>query len=428
MQVHVQARERNIKNSDSSEIDIQNSSTIKYLVVYYLSDSTISNECFVKYLSKSLPDYMIPSYFVKLDYFPQTPNGKIDSKALPEPKVDTYQYDQDRPSTDLEKVICTIWQSVLGLDSVGIESNFFNIGGDSLLVISLIAFINNKLGVKITTTMVNENPTVSAQAKIVQSQLDLQSTSDKNKSLNLITTFRSHGKFPPLIFIHPSLTGSAIYSDMVEWLDKEQPFYGIESYNLSHLDNPETDMGKLATLYIKSIREVLPQGPYRLGGYSAGGNIAFEVAHRLCELGETVKSLYLIDSVQPNVNRRKNQITDKDAEDFLEYFGFNPADKRLLKLAKIELKLLFSYSPKSMIDIKIVLLKANNIFSSMEGLPDEHVARYFFQPNEKYSSWDKYTYEVEKYELHADHHTILEHENIQKVTGIIQNDIRSNEC
>jgi amino acid adenylation domain-containing protein len=424
MQVYVQARERKVIDANSSEKEIQNGSSMKYLVVYYLSELTITTECFVKYLSKSLPDYMIPSYFIKLDYFPQTPNGKIDSKALPEPRIDTYHNDHVRPSTDLEKEICVIWQSVLGLDSVGVQSDFFNIGGDSLLVISLIAFINNKFGVKITTTMINDNPTVSAQAKIVQKQLDLQSICETDKSLNLITTFRSHGKYSPLIFIHPSLTGSAIYSDMVDWLDQEQPFYGIESYNLSHLDNPETDMGELATLYVNSIREALPHGPYRLGGYSAGGNIAFEVACQLGELGEKVESLYLIDSVQPNVASRKNQVTDEDAKDFLEYFGFNPADKRLLELAKIELKLLFSYIPKSRQDIKVVLLKAINIFSSMDGLPDEHVARYFFQPKEKYSSWDKYTTEVEKHELEADHHTIIEHENLQKVTGIIQNDIR----
>jgi amino acid adenylation domain-containing protein len=425
MQVYVQARERRNSNYKSSEAELQNSSSMKYLAVYYMSDSTIPTESFVQYLSKSLPEYMIPSYFIKLDYFPQTQNGKIDSSALPEPKVDTYQHDYISPSSDLEKEICAIWQSVLGLDSVGVQSNFFNIGGDSLLVISLIAFINNKLGVKITTTMINENPTVSEQAELVKKQLDYQEKSNREKSLNLITTFRSQGKYSPLIFIHPSLTGSAIYSDMVKWLDQEQPFYGIESYNLSHLDNPETDMSKLALLYANSIREVRPHGPYRLGGYSAGGNIAFEVASQLIESGENVESLYLIDSVQPDAGSRKNKITQEDAKDFLEYFGFNPADKRLLELAKIELELLFGYSPKSKQQIKVVLLKAMNIFSSMDGLPDEHVARYFFQPNEKFSSWDKYAYEIHKHEIDADHHSIIELENLQKVTSIIQDDIMS---
>jgi amino acid adenylation domain-containing protein len=424
MQVYVQARERNIVNN-SSETDIQNSSSMKYLVVYYLSNTTISTECFVNHLSRNLPEYMIPSYFIKLDFFPQTQNGKIDSNALPEPKVDIYKNDYVHPSTELENQICQIWGSILGLDHVGIHSNFFYIGGDSLLVISLIAFINSKFSVKITTAMINDNPTVSTQAKLIQKQLDSQLTCSSDKNLNLIRTFRSHGKYSPLIFIHPSLTDSAIYSDMVEWLDQDQPFYGIESYNLSHLDDPETDMCKLASLYVNSIKEVIPHGPYRLGGYSAGGNIAFEVARQLIESGEIVETLYCIDSVLLDANSKTNQISEDDAKDLLEYFGFNPADNRLLQLANIELQLLFNYTPKSRQHIKVVLLKAMNIFSSMDGLHDEHVARYFFQPHEKFSSWDKYAYEVHKHELEADHHSIIEFDNLQKVTSLIQNDIKS---
>jgi amino acid adenylation domain-containing protein len=424
MQVFVQARERKIINSDLLASELQSDASMNYLVVYYVSDSEIPAETFVNHLSNKLPEYMIPSYYIKLNSFPQTVNGKIDSKALPEPTVDAHLDDYVAPSNDLEKLICEIWQSILGLETVGIKSNFFNIGGDSLLVISLIAFINNKLDVKLTTSMINNNPTVCGQAKLVKQQLELQSKDNLDKCLGLITTFRSQGIHTPLIFIHPSLTGSAIYSDMVNWLDADQPFYGIESYNLSHLDNPETDMVKLANLYINEIKQVLPQGPYRLGGYSAGGNIAYEVAKQLLDSSDIVETVYLIDSVQPNTNR-KSQITDADAKDFLEYFGFNPADERLLQLAKIELKLLFGFKPTSRLQTKVVLLKATNIFSSMDGLPEKHVARYFFQPGEEYSSWDRFTDEVHKHEIDADHHSILDHENLQKVTNIIQNDIKS---
>jgi amino acid adenylation domain-containing protein len=425
MQVLVHARDRELISSNTKEESLSTGTSTKYLVVYYLSDSVIQSEKFVEHLSQRLPDYMIPSYYIKLDYFPQTLNGKIDSHALPDPMLDTKLYEYIAPSTKLEEEICEIWKSVLGLDLVGVKSDFFNIGGDSLLVISLVAFINSKYGIKINATMINDHTTVSSQADLVKERQALQEEFYSDKGLELITMFRAKRDKNPLFFIHPSLTGASVYSDMVNWLDEDQPFYGIESYNLSHLSSPVTDMEKLATLYADAIREIQTNGPYQLGGYSAGGNIAFEIANQLIKTGQNVEKMYLIDSVQPKSFGRKDKITHDDTKEFLEFFGFNPADKNMLELAKIELSLLFSYYPKSRLPIKVILFKASNIVSSMDSLHENHVARYFFQPDEKYSSWDRFAQEVTKYEIEANHHSIVDYNNLHQITNIIQNDIKS---
>ena len=119
------AKERNTESGDN-----------KYLVAYYVSDESLSDDLLIHHLNQSLPDYMIPSAFVQLETFPLTINGKLDRKALPDPvftSTDRYV----APTNELEAEICNLWQSLLGLDQVGVSDDFFNVGGDSILSIQL---------------------------------------------------------------------------------------------------------------------------------------------------------------------------------------------------------------------------------------------------------------------------------------------------
>jgi amino acid adenylation domain-containing protein/non-ribosomal peptide synthase protein (TIGR01720 family) len=92
-----------------------------------------------QYLSQRLADYMIPAAFVFLEALPLTSNGKVDRKALPEPDVSVQQNDYIAPRTETEKVLCEIWQDVLGVERVGVSDNFFHLGGHSLLVMQVIS-------------------------------------------------------------------------------------------------------------------------------------------------------------------------------------------------------------------------------------------------------------------------------------------------
>ena len=126
-QVTVQAREKQTE-----------SGTNKYLVAYYIKEPLvqITSEVIISYLSQRLPDYMIPSAFVELESFPLTVNGKLDRKALPDPKF-TDKESYVAPRNELEEQLCSIWQEVLGIEKVGISDDFFRIGGDSILSILL---------------------------------------------------------------------------------------------------------------------------------------------------------------------------------------------------------------------------------------------------------------------------------------------------
>ncbi|WP_299249776.1 non-ribosomal peptide synthetase, partial [uncultured Aquimarina sp.] len=125
----------------------------KYLVGYYvLSDTNISipPEDLIEELSKQLPEYMIPIDFVAMEEFPMTINGKLDKQGLPNPEFsspDNYV----APDTKLEKELCSIWTSVLGVEKIGVTDDFFLTGGDSILSIRLVSKmkeININLSVK----------------------------------------------------------------------------------------------------------------------------------------------------------------------------------------------------------------------------------------------------------------------------------------
>ena len=103
------------------------------LVGYLVSDQDKASliERVSQETGSRLPDYMVPTAWVVLDAFPLTSNGKVDRRSLPEPEVDSAEY--VAPQTETEKVLCDIWQDVLGIEQVGINDNFFRLGGHSIL-------------------------------------------------------------------------------------------------------------------------------------------------------------------------------------------------------------------------------------------------------------------------------------------------------
>ena len=90
-------------------------------------------------LTARLPDYMVPAFFVILDEFPLLPNGKIDRKALPAPDPAAMAAEYVAPRNPMEQALAEIWGELLGLEQVGIDDDFFKLGGDSLLAVRMVA-------------------------------------------------------------------------------------------------------------------------------------------------------------------------------------------------------------------------------------------------------------------------------------------------
>jgi len=133
----------------------------KNLAAYFISDIELSDIELREYLLKDLPEYMIPAYFVGIEKLPLTPSGKIDRRSLPEPIVCNVK-EYEAPRNDIEKKLVEIWSTVLGIEKekIGINTNFFRLGGHSLKATSLASGIYKKFNVKIPLGEIFKRPTV----------------------------------------------------------------------------------------------------------------------------------------------------------------------------------------------------------------------------------------------------------------------------
>lgn len=139
----------------------------KYLCAYIVGDKELNVTELRNYLSKELPDYMIPSYFIPLEKIPLTSNNKVDRKMLPDPDSSiTTGAEYEAPRNDIEKILAQIWQEVLEVKNIGINDNFFALGGDSIKAIQVVARLQRfklKLDVKSLLT----NPEIKDLSKYV---------------------------------------------------------------------------------------------------------------------------------------------------------------------------------------------------------------------------------------------------------------------
>jgi amino acid adenylation domain-containing protein len=141
----------------------------KNLVAYIVpGEFTPSSTELREFLLEKLPDYMVPQFFVFLDQFPLTLNGKIDRKSLPAPDLNLRQGGEYiAPQTELEQALASIWSEILKIDNIGIYDNFFKLGGHSLLATQVISRIRRAYNIDISLRSLFEQPTIVALSEIV---------------------------------------------------------------------------------------------------------------------------------------------------------------------------------------------------------------------------------------------------------------------
>lgn len=155
-------------------IERENKDGVKYLCGYINSagDVPLNTQELKEHLSRTLPDFMIPDYFVPMDKIPLTPNGKVDRRALPEPQGIRPRLNAvyEAPSTRLEKTIADIWKRTLNLDRVGIHDNFYDLGGNSLRILQAQNNLKNVLGKDIPVAKMFEYPTIHLFAQYLSGE------------------------------------------------------------------------------------------------------------------------------------------------------------------------------------------------------------------------------------------------------------------
>lgn len=162
----------------------------KYLCAYIISRKSSVKEELTKFIANYLPDYMMPSYFVEMNDFPLTTNGKIDKKKLPIPEVKANsQY--VGPTSELEEQLVNIWSEILDIDKgeIGIHDNFFDLGGHSITATILVNRISNKFGVKLDITQIFDLPTILKQSTVLQTFIETNAISEEDNSSEEVSKF-----------------------------------------------------------------------------------------------------------------------------------------------------------------------------------------------------------------------------------------------
>ncbi|QDG60168.1 non-ribosomal peptide synthetase [Pseudomonas sp. NIBRBAC000502773] len=163
----IEARLREQDSVGETVVVAQDGPTGKQLVAYVVPVSAPSNEAefrdaLRRALKARLPDYMVPAHFIFLAQMPLTPNGKLDRKGLPQPDASLMQQAYVAPETELEQQIATIWADVLRLPQVGLNDNFFEVGGHSLLAIQITSRVQAELGLEVPLVEVFQTETLRA--------------------------------------------------------------------------------------------------------------------------------------------------------------------------------------------------------------------------------------------------------------------------
>lgn len=276
----------------------------RFICAYIVGKKRLDISKLKEYLAIKLPEYMVPSYFLQLEKFPLTQNGKIDRMNLPDPDITlNIRTEYIAPSSETEEKLVAIWSEIFKNARVGINDNFFELGGNSLRLISLVSKLYKVFGIDIPIRAIVNSPTIRQIADIIYNY------KDSSNLRNISSVQLLNSKKDKNIFAFPPGGGYGIaFSALAA---------AIENYSLYSFDY--IDGEKKISDYADIILEIQNEKPYVFIGYSAGANLAFEVAKEMDSRGCEVSDIIMLDGFKKEKkwNLKPEDIENKVGE-FLE--------------------------------------------------------------------------------------------------------------
>lgn len=269
--------------------DRMGSRSLVAYVVPHAEDDQLDLDAVRERLAAQLPPYMVPTTFVALEALPLTSNGKIDRKALPAP--DAVVRDGGSPSLaprdELEHRLCEMWAELLELEQVGVHDDFFALGGQSFLAMRLMARIRQRLGRTLALASLVSASTVAAQAELLRREQSMD-------SLSPLVRLAGEGA-PSVVLVHPVGGNVLCYSELARAL-APRAVHGLVAPGLAAGQPALGCIVAMAERYLEAIDEAGVDGALRLGGWSLGGVVAFEMARQAEAAGRSVERVVMIDS------------------------------------------------------------------------------------------------------------------------------------
>jgi amino acid adenylation domain-containing protein len=249
-----------------------------------------------EFVAHRLPKYMCPSTWMVVDTMPLSTAGKIDRSRLPSPVFEAAEY--VAPSGETETLVAQTVASVLGTDRVGATESFFDLGGNSLSAVRVIAALREVTGRDIELAWLFADPTVRGLAQRLAAGPQMESA-----SADIVIGLRAEGRGAPLFCIHPAGGLAWLYGGLATHLPG-RPIYGVQDPHVVAGETAASSITEMARRYVEEIRSIRGEGPYHLLGWSLGGVIAHEMAVILEAEGAEVGVVALMDAMV------SSQITD----------------------------------------------------------------------------------------------------------------------
>jgi len=244
------------------------------------------------FLHEKLPEYMVPSLIGIVDELPLSENGKIDRDALP--NIDDLSANENvfvAPQTEVERKLAAAWIKVLGLKQVGVHDNFFDVGGYSLLAVKLVNEIERELGKKISLMTLFQTATIAGLAGVL-------SNGSKPQEWPTLVQIQAGNSKKPLFCVSAPNVNALGYVSLARALGSEQTAFGLQAQYPEDAESEHSQfvVENVAAEYLQALQAEQPHGPYQLIGMCRGAHIAYEMACRLHEQGETVSLLGVLDT------------------------------------------------------------------------------------------------------------------------------------
>lgn len=280
--------------------------TPKQIVAYVVPQTPMSTDAntpqttaaiheWKEFLKQKLPGYMVPVAWSMLDRLPISNNGKIDRAALAKiahvgmSSLATSSVGYVPPHSETERKLAAIWQEILRKECIGVNQDFFEIGGQSFDAVRSVSLIKENFGKTLSLGDIWQQRTIENLAKRIEAhQLASQ------RSLVPINSNRSGLAY---FLVHPAGGQVIGYHDLGLLLDR--PSYGFVATSEDADDDKLSSVEAIARRYVAELKTHQPKGPYSLGGWSSGGCIAYEMAVQLEQAGDVVDRIIMFDSPAP---------------------------------------------------------------------------------------------------------------------------------
>lgn len=383
-----------------------------YLVVE--NESQLSAAALRMELKTKMPDYMIPSRFFVVNEFYTTPSGKVNRKQLPPYRPLQTDKSYLAPQNDTEKALQAIWCAVLKIDAIGVSDDFFELGGNSLSAMNIIALIQDHFSIHLSLRTVFDYPTITTLAQAIDaSQHKIPRQDSTSGKSTCIVPLNSGGENTPLFLVHP-IGGSIFWYKLLgSYLEGQRPLYGIQDPGLDHNKFIFETLEEMASFYIESIQTIQPNGPYFIGGASFGSTVAIEIARQLEEQGETVHSILSLDgwalypSLQNDKSNFQNLMSEQNSRLLETYIDNNVNHSNfLLELQWHRENMLMNYK-MPVITSPLMLFKAKQLTE-------------LFQYDAPLNWWENYaSLPIELHMVSGDHETMFSEPHIGKLAELL---------